>query len=336
MSQLLHLSNNQHFTLLGSSLKSLIDSSLLYDITLVCIDGNLSAHKLILASVSNVFHTIICDSKTISSPSLVYLRGVSSKQMKAMLSYAYFGYVKVSEQDLPDFLALAEDLKIQGFSHSKEKSGLDTEESFNNDSNRKNNALKKDYLEKINAKEYSTVHDVLAPWPTQEDKAASLDLKDSQCQNTPPILSENLSVNCFLDHEDEKDKKCAISSKTLKQEIKKEEKEHTNKSTTVNEASSGDSDLEQHHISRSVRISKSNEITKCFIPNQSKVKNKSQQHQCPVCDNISTSISLLKAHLLSERKRIKCNDCELWFSSCQSVLFHTKTKKCRAKKNSLL
>ena len=44
----------------------------------------------------------------------IYLKGILSQQMKFILDFVYQGEVEVPEDDLPDFLSSAGDLKIQG------------------------------------------------------------------------------------------------------------------------------------------------------------------------------------------------------------------------------
>ena len=45
---------------------------------------------------------------------LVYLRGVSLKNMESLLNFMYQGEVNINQSRITEFLATAEDLKIKG------------------------------------------------------------------------------------------------------------------------------------------------------------------------------------------------------------------------------
>ena len=83
------------------------------DVTLACDDGEqLEAHKVILASSSPIFLEILT-SQTHSHP-LVFMRGVRSEDLVAILDFLYFGEANVLRDNLESFLAAAEDLKLKG------------------------------------------------------------------------------------------------------------------------------------------------------------------------------------------------------------------------------
>ena len=112
MTDLYNLTNSGFLNALSNSISSLLSSSSLCDVTLVCDDGQVSAHKLVLAATSSFFSSVF---NLNSHPHpLMFLRGVKLSQMKALLAYAYSGGTEVAHKDLAGFLAVAEDLKIEG------------------------------------------------------------------------------------------------------------------------------------------------------------------------------------------------------------------------------
>ena len=119
MSDKLQLANHNFISSLTSSLSSLLTSSTLCDCTLICSDGQLSAHKVILAASSSFFSSVF--SLHHQQHYLIYLRGIRTDQMQAVLSYVYQGATQLDQEDLPSFLAVAEDLKIQGLIRHSEK-----------------------------------------------------------------------------------------------------------------------------------------------------------------------------------------------------------------------
>ena len=112
MKEKFQLENRSFNSSLASSLCSLLSSSTLCDCTLICSDGQLSAHKVILAAISSFFSSVF--SLHHHQHPLIYMRGVKTGQMQAVLSYAYSGGAQVAQDNLPSFLALAEDLEIEG------------------------------------------------------------------------------------------------------------------------------------------------------------------------------------------------------------------------------
>eukprot|EP00092_Neocalanus_flemingeri_P023180 GFUD01025136.1.p1 GENE.GFUD01025136.1~~GFUD01025136.1.p1 ORF type:complete len:315 (+),score=98.65 GFUD01025136.1:98-1042(+) len=119
MPDLFHLENSSFSSSLTSSLSSLLATSSLCDCSLICSDGQLSAHKVILAATSSFFSSVF--SLHHHNHPLIYLRGIKTDQMQAVLGYIYSGGTQVAEEDLASFLAVAEDLKIDGLTRKEEE-----------------------------------------------------------------------------------------------------------------------------------------------------------------------------------------------------------------------
>lgn len=90
------------------------------DLTISCQDGEqVSAHRLVLAGCSSVLRTLLTNSH--SPPQVrahLYLRGVSSADLSALLSFMYQGEVSLPQDQLNSFLSLAEDLQVKGLVES--------------------------------------------------------------------------------------------------------------------------------------------------------------------------------------------------------------------------
>ena len=83
------------------------------DVTLAFEDGpQLEAHKVILAACTPFFREILKRSK--DGHPIVYMRGVRSEDMVAIVDFLYCGEANISQQNLESFLRLADDLKIKG------------------------------------------------------------------------------------------------------------------------------------------------------------------------------------------------------------------------------
>ena len=88
------------------------------DVTLACEDGNqIEAHKVILAASSPFFENILKKNK--SSHPLIYMRGVKSIDLLAMVDFLYHGEANVFQENLDSFLCIAEELQLKGLQGSK-------------------------------------------------------------------------------------------------------------------------------------------------------------------------------------------------------------------------
>ena len=94
----------------------------LTDITLACEDGKqVEAHKVVLASSSPFFRDLL---KKNSHPHpLVYMRGLKSEDLIAMMDFLYKGEANVFQDNLDSFLALAAELKLKGLNSNTECTG---------------------------------------------------------------------------------------------------------------------------------------------------------------------------------------------------------------------
>ena len=89
------------------------------DVTLAYEDGSqVEAHKVILAASSPFFDNLL---KKIKHPHpLIYMRGMRSDDLLPILDFLYNGEAKVFQENLDDFLAIAEDLKLRGLAGTGE------------------------------------------------------------------------------------------------------------------------------------------------------------------------------------------------------------------------
>ena len=87
-----------------------------FDVTLACEDDQISAHKVILSACSPFFRTILLKS---SHPHpLLYMKGVRFTDLESVLDFMYHGEVNIAQDDLNNFLAVAEDLRVKGLTQN--------------------------------------------------------------------------------------------------------------------------------------------------------------------------------------------------------------------------
>ena len=97
------------------------------DVTLVG-EGNLKieAHKVILSASSSFFLGIL--KKNPHPHPLIYLRGIKHDHLSAVVDFMYHGEANVVQEDLDDFLRVAEDLQLKGLTNSFEHNDITNKE----------------------------------------------------------------------------------------------------------------------------------------------------------------------------------------------------------------
>ena len=108
---------------------SLRDDQDFSDVTLACEDGQqVEAHKVILAASSPFFQNLLKRNK--HSHPLIYMRGVQSLDLLSIVDFLYFGEAKVFQENLDSFLAIAEELKLEGLSGQNSEDLMNTQDKF--------------------------------------------------------------------------------------------------------------------------------------------------------------------------------------------------------------
>ena len=83
------------------------------DVTLACEDGKqVEAHKVILAASSPFFQNLLRRNK--HPHPLIYMRGVKSDDLLAIVDFLYRGEANVLQDNLDSFLGIAEELQLKG------------------------------------------------------------------------------------------------------------------------------------------------------------------------------------------------------------------------------
>ena len=104
---------------IGQSFRDLREEKDLFDITLVCDDCQIQAHKVILSACSTFFRTVL--RRHPNPHPLIYMKGVEFKELQNILNFMYMGEVNLAHEELRSFLAVAADLKVKGLSLNNEQ-----------------------------------------------------------------------------------------------------------------------------------------------------------------------------------------------------------------------
>ena len=133
----------------------------LSDVTLTIEDGTqMEAHRIVLSTGSFFFRNIFKNKKKLTP--IIYMRGLRSSDLTAIMDYLYYGEVNVQEVELNGFLSLANELQIIGLAGG----GKDNKE-----------------LEKANS--ISNLHEDLKP------KYADLKNEEYDSFESPYLVSED-------------------------------------------------------------------------------------------------------------------------------------------------
>jgi len=96
-----------------SAFRTIREDKEFVDVTLVCEDGQqVEAHKIILTSSSPFFLNLLRKNK--HPHPLIYMRGMKSEDLIALMDFLYFGETNVYQERIDTFLAVAEELQLKG------------------------------------------------------------------------------------------------------------------------------------------------------------------------------------------------------------------------------
>ena len=110
---------NDFQEVLKSSVGELRDDIDFTDVTLVCEDQSVKAHKVILSACSPFFKRLL---KSHPHPQpLLYLRKIKASEMVALVDFIYHGEASIFQEQLESFLALAEEFELKGLSGNSEE-----------------------------------------------------------------------------------------------------------------------------------------------------------------------------------------------------------------------
>ena len=88
------------------------------DVTLTCDgDNRIEAHKVILAASSSFFSRLLKQNK--HPHPLIYMRGMGNNQLSEVVNFIYYGEVNIYEENIEEFLTLAEELQLKGLNNSE-------------------------------------------------------------------------------------------------------------------------------------------------------------------------------------------------------------------------
>ena len=105
---------------ISGAFRELRDERDFFDVTLACDDDQIQGHKVILSACSPFFRNIL--RRNPHQHPLLYLKGIRLRDMQQVMNFMYHGEANIAQDDLNNFLAVAEDLKIKGLTQGNSDS----------------------------------------------------------------------------------------------------------------------------------------------------------------------------------------------------------------------
>jgi len=288
---------------LTASLTSLLNGSLLCDVTLVCDDGQLSAHKVVLAASSTFFSSVF--QMNPQKEPLLYLRGVKADQLQGILQFLYAGTTTMLEEEVTSFLTVAADLRIVGLMGGVDGQQMEVEEVNSSQSMKK---CEKEIELSDEMKKSEEGGDQTVAHVDQED--AGEKTLETPNKTSNPSISSILQKRPGITMVPESPPKSNLTQKATL--------------SPVQEASSG---TKLNFLKPAVKPSERKIVT---IAPRSRRPVPVPSIFCPICQTTDRRSSTLKMHMESKRE-VQCRACKLYFGNCFSLGKHMKGR-CRDKK----
>lgn len=94
------------------------------DVTLLCEDRAIRAHKLVLSACSGYFRRLLTSTLESQQHPFIFFKDVKASEMTAVMRFMYEGQVDIQQQELEGVLRLARTLEVTALSDIKNSGGV--------------------------------------------------------------------------------------------------------------------------------------------------------------------------------------------------------------------
>ncbi|XP_031847209.1 BTB/POZ domain-containing jim lovell protein isoform X2 [Nomia melanderi] len=108
---------NNHQTHILQAFEALLHAEILVDVTLVCAETSLRAHKVVLSACSPFFERIFAEHPC--KHPVIVLKDFPGHEVAALIDFMYRGEVRVGREELPGLMRAAESLQVRGLASSE-------------------------------------------------------------------------------------------------------------------------------------------------------------------------------------------------------------------------
>ena len=131
---------NDFQTNVSNTFRNLRTSEHFYDVTLVSDDQTqVSAHKVVLSSSSEYFRNVLTSNK--HAHPMLCLNGVNKGDLEKILDFIYNGEIQIYQDQLDQFLDIAQRFQLEGLLQGKQKNEPEPEQFEEDNVFTENNAM---------------------------------------------------------------------------------------------------------------------------------------------------------------------------------------------------
>ena len=214
------------------SFQQLREDEELLDVTLVCEDETIEAHKVVLSACSSFFRNVL--KKTKQNNPFIYLKGILHKDLVALLDYIYTGQAQVLAEDVDRFIQVGKDMQVKGLADEEKEVIGNIKTKVNSDS--KTKELSDDSYDTTDADEsINSLSNTKGRKPRKHKiKRKTEELSDKSNDNTDAYESETsladetsfgenqeTSLEIKKEHSDKEKKKPVLLLSELSKKIEK-------------------------------------------------------------------------------------------------------------------
>lgn len=108
----------QHNLKLANVLNNMLQCGSLVDVTIYCDDGEVSAHKLVLAASSSYFRNLFSRITNAFQSPIIVLREIPANDLRTILQFIYHGEIHIPQNRVESLMRCANYLQIDGMASS--------------------------------------------------------------------------------------------------------------------------------------------------------------------------------------------------------------------------
>ncbi|KMQ96552.1 protein tkr [Lasius niger] len=108
---------NNHQAHIQQFFQELLHEENLVDVTLICAESSVKAHKVVLSACSPFFQRIFAENPC--KHPVIVLKDFSNHELSTLIDFMYGGEVKIAQEELPGLMRAAECLQVRGLSSSE-------------------------------------------------------------------------------------------------------------------------------------------------------------------------------------------------------------------------
>ncbi|XP_046406219.1 protein jim lovell [Ischnura elegans] len=112
---------NNHQTHVLHAFDTLLQNETLVDVTLVCEETRVRAHKVVLSACSPFFQRIFSENPC--KHPVIILKDLRRWEVQGIVDFMYKGEISVAQEHLTSLIKAAESLQVRGLAHTEEREG---------------------------------------------------------------------------------------------------------------------------------------------------------------------------------------------------------------------